>query len=354
MKRFSEYDLIIDARSPREYAEDHVPGAINLPVVNNEEYAEVGTMHRTDNMGAYLIGVAYSMRNIAHYLETVISKVPRRHRILVYCFRGGKRSKLWYDALETVGFRVDKLPGGWKGYRRWVNEQLAELPRQFSYRVLSGPTGCGKTRLLHSLEAAGAQVLDLEALASHRGSLIGDIPNTPQPTQKFFDSLLQEKLSTFTTDRPVWVEAESKKIGKVQLPESLLETMHERGTVIRLTAPMAERVKLWREDYRHFEQDPDAFVAHLSTLRPLIGNQEFELWQQLAASREIPTLFERVMTNHYDRAYARSTARNYARLEQSACVDLPDLSAQTLTDIAPGLIDRFESKLVAEQETNRP
>ena len=249
---------------------------------------------------------------------------------------------------------MEKLPGGWKGYRRWVNEQLAELPRQFSYRVLSGPTGCGKTRLLHSLEAAGAQALDLEALASHRGSLIGGIPNTPQPTQKYFDSLLQEKLSTFTTDRPVWVEAESKKIGKVQIPESLLGTMHERGMVIRLTAPMAERVKLWREDYRHFEEDPQAFVALLSTLRPLIGNQEFELWQQLASSREIAALFERVMTNHYDRAYARSTARNYAQLAQAACVDLPDLSAQTLSDMAPALIERFEAPSSAEQETIRP
>jgi tRNA 2-selenouridine synthase len=342
MKRFSEYDLVIDARSQREYAEDHIPGAINLPVVNNDEYAEVGTLHRTDKMRAYLIGVSYSLKNISRNLDTVISGLPRTSKILVYCFRGGKRSRLWFDALDTVGYRVERLEGGWKGYRQWVNARLVSLPREFSYIVLSGPTGCGKTRLLHRLAEAGAQVLDLEAIASHRGSVIGAIPNTHQPTQKFFDSLLQEKLATFRPEQPVWVEAESKKIGNVQLPNALLETMHERSTIVRLTAPMDQRVMLWREDYRHFEEDPKAFVAQLASLRPLIGNQEFALWQELAATRQMAALFERVMTVHYDRAYARSTKRNYTALEHAPVVDLPDLSADTLRAVALDLVARFE------------
>ena len=155
MERSKESDLIIDARSEREYAEDHIPGAINLPVVNSEEYAEVGTMHRTDKMRAYLIGVAYSLKNIARHLDEVVAGRPRSERMLVYCFRGGKRSRLWFDALDTIGYRVQKLEGGWKGYRRWINEQLETLPAQFSYIVLSGPTGCGKTRLLHQLDVVG-------------------------------------------------------------------------------------------------------------------------------------------------------------------------------------------------------
>lgn len=344
MKRFTEYNLIIDARSEREFAEDHIPGAVNLPVVNNEEYAEVGTLHRTDNMRAYYIGVAYSLKNIARHLDTVLSSHPRTGKILVYCFRGGKRSRLWFDALDTIGFKVDRLEGGWKGYRRWVNEQLATKPREFSYIVLSGPTGCGKTRLLQQLDNAGAQVLDLEALASHRGSLIGAIPDTRQPTQKFFDSLLLDKLATFSPDRPVWVEAESKKIGNVQLPIALLETMHERSTIVRLTAPMAQRVMLWREDYGHFEKDPEAFIAKLEPLRPLIGNKEFDEWKAMAASREMPELFERVMTVHYDQAYERSTKKSYTRLDQAPIVDLPDLSPDTLRHVADSLIARFESK----------
>jgi len=343
MYHFEDYDLIIDARSEREYAEDHIPGAINLPVVNNDEYAEVGTLHRTDKMRAYLIGVSYSLKNISHYLDTVIASRPRQGKILVYCFRGGKRSRLWFDALDTIGFKVDRLPSGWKGYRRWVNEQLATLPCDFQYLVLSGPTGCGKTRLLYQLEAAGAQVLDLEEIASHRGSVIGAIPDVPQPTQKFFDSLLQQKLRTFSRNRPVWVEAESKKIGNVQLPPALLETMHAKGTLIRVNAPMAQRVVLWREDYRHFEQDPDAFVSRLAFLRSHVGGKEFELWQEMAKLRQIPELFERVMVAHYDPAYARSTQRAYAALADAPAVELSDVSPEGLRVIAQQLIGRFDA-----------
>ncbi len=341
MYQFEDYDLIIDARSEREYAADHVPGAVNLPVVNNDEYAEVGTLHRTDTMRAYLIGVAYSLKNISRHLDTVIAAQPRQSKILVYCFRGGKRSRLWFDALDTIGFKVDRLPLGWKGYRRWVNEQLTTLPREFRYRVLSGPTGCGKTRLLYQLEAAGAQVLDLEGIASHRGSVIGAIPDVPQPTQKFFDSLLQQKLQTFSPSRPVWVEAESKKIGNVQLPLALLETMQTEGTLIRVDASMAQRVVLWREDYRHFEQDPAALVSRLAFLRSHVGGKEFELWQEMATLRQIPELFERIMVTHYDPSYARSTRRSYAAFEEAPAIQLSDLSPENLRVVAQELIDRF-------------
>lgn len=151
MKDFSTYDLIIDARSEREYQQDHIPGAINLPIVNNDEYAEVGIKHREDTHQAYLIGVAYAHRNIADAIDRVIRHYPRKSRMLVYCFRGGKRSRLWVDAIETIGYKVDRLQGGWKAYRRWVNSELEARPIHFSFHVLSGPTGCGKTRLLYAL-----------------------------------------------------------------------------------------------------------------------------------------------------------------------------------------------------------
>jgi tRNA 2-selenouridine synthase len=345
MHQFSDYDLVIDARSEREYAEDHIPGAINLPVVNNDEYAEVGTLHRTDKMQAYLIGVAYSLKNISRYLNTVIGSFPRRSRILVYCFRGGKRSRLWFDALDTIGYQVERLPGGWKEYRRWVNQKLKTRPLEFSYRILSGPTGCGKTRLLEQLAAAGAQVLDLEALAAHRGSVIGAIPGKPQPTQKYFDSLLLRQLGIFTTDRPVWVEAESKKIGNVQLPTALLERMQTDGLLIRVNAPIKQRVLLWREDYAHFEADPDTLVGKLAYLRSLVGGKEFELWQELATSRRIPDLFERLMIYHYDPSYERSTRRTYPTLTNAPRIDLTDLTPSSLRQVAQSLIDRFDGTL---------
>jgi tRNA 2-selenouridine synthase len=334
-----QYALVIDARSEREYAEDHLPCAVNLPVVDNEEYAEVGTTHRTDTHRAYLIGVSYALRNISHSIEDLVGRYPKDARMLVYCFRGGKRSKLWYDALSTIGFRVDRLPGGWKAYRAWVRDQLMELPRKFRYHVLCGPTGCGKTRLLSALASVGAQVLDLEDLARHRGSLIGDIPGVAQPTQKWFDSQLVERLRRFDPALPIWVESESKKIGAIQVPSALLETMHG-ARLFSLSAPMAERVALWREDYGHFERDLDAMMGRLRFLRPLIGGEEFGRWETLVAERRAPELFQRLMEAHYDPAYARSIAKNYPLIDKASQVELSRLDRESLLEAARQLHNR--------------
>lgn len=340
---FSNYDLIIDARSPKEYVEDHIPGAINLPVVNNEEYAEVGTLHRTDKMGAYRIGAIYSLINIARYIEEELPKYAERSRILVYCFRGGKRSKIWVDVLEAIGYKVDKLQGGWKNYRRWVNEQLGHLPTLYTYNVLSGPTGCGKTRLLAALRQANAQVLDLEELASHRGSVLGSIPGVVQPSQKYFDTLLLHELSHFDPARPIWVEAENKKIGNVQLPVSLLSTMRG-GLTIQIETDMPQRVALLREDYQHFEDDPQCMMERLTFLRPLIGGAEFSIWEELAAEHRMPELFERLMRNHYDPAYRRSILRNYPAIDASPAITLADLSPAGLLVVAQSMRNSFENE----------
>ncbi|OWW21410.1 tRNA 2-selenouridine(34) synthase MnmH [Noviherbaspirillum denitrificans] len=341
MQNFDSYDLIIDARSPREYEEDHIPGAINLPVVDNAEYAEVGTLHRTDPLAAYQLGARYSLMNIARHIEQHVAKYPAKSRILVYCFRGGKRSKVWFDVLDTIGYRVEKLKGGWKAYRRWVNEEMATFPAGFRYVVVSGPTGCGKTRLLGALHQAGAQVLDLEGIATHRGSIIGAVPGKNQPTQKMFDSLLLRQLKQFDPARPVWVESESKKIGKVQLPDALLERMRG-GFTVSVDAPMPQRVQLLREDYAHFEQDPQSMIDRLAFLRPLIGGEEFSAWEDLAARREVPALFERLMRNHYDPTYRRSTLRNYPDIDKSPKVMLEDLSAEGLLPVARELRAQFD------------
>jgi tRNA 2-selenouridine synthase len=341
MHDFNEYDLIIDARSPREYAEDHIPGAINLPVVNNEEYAEVGTLHRTDPMGAYVLGARYSLMNIARHLEEHVSKYPGKSKVLVYCFRGGKRSKVWFDVLDTIGYRVEKLKGGWKAYRRWVNEQLLTAPGNYRYLVVSGATGCGKTRLLGALHEAGAQVLDLEGIAVHRGSMIGAVPGKPQPTQKMFDSRLLARLASFDPALPVWVEAESKKIGAVQLPEALLARMRTGATIV-VDAPMPQRVQLLREDYHHFELDPMSLLERLMHLRPLIGGEEFEKWQTLAGEHKVPELFERLMRYHYDPAYRRSILRNYPEIDKSPKIMLDDLSPSALQPVAHALRAQFE------------
>ncbi|HXM80418.1 MAG TPA: tRNA 2-selenouridine(34) synthase MnmH [Burkholderiales bacterium] len=328
-----QYALVIDARSQREYTEDHVPSAVNLPVVDNEEYAEVGTTHRTDKHRAYLIGVSYALKNISRSIEDLVASHPKDAKMLVYCFRGGKRSKLWFDALSTIGYRVDRLPGGWKAYRAWVRDQLTELPRKFRYNVLCGPTGCGKTRLLSALASVGAQVLDLEDLAQHRGSLIGDLPGVAQPSQKWFESLVVEKLSRFDPTRPIWVESESKKIGAIQVPSVLLETMRS-ARLFSLSAPMAERVALWREDYGHFERDLDGMMDRLRHLRPLVGGEEFSRWQTFVTEKRAPELFQRLMEAHYDPAYAHSIRKNFPLIAQASKVDLLRLDRDSLLEAA--------------------
>jgi tRNA 2-selenouridine synthase len=305
----ARYALVIDARSPREFAEDHIPGAVNLPVVNDAEYAEVGTLHRQDPHAAYLLGVRYSLNNIARQLPPIIEPLPRYAPILVYCFRGGKRSKLWADNLRTIGFRVDVLQGGWKRYREWVRNTLATLPQQFRFRVLVGPTGCGKTRVLQALAAAGEQVLDLENIANHRGSLIGGIPGLPQPSQKHFDSQLLHALRALDPNRIVWLEGESKRIGNVQLPTALYAALLAAPTV-SVDAPMAARVQMWKDDFSHFVSDPVGMVQQLEPIRALVGGEIYEQWLALARSGRVDELFEHVMREHYDPCYARSLKKH--------------------------------------------
>lgn len=327
---FASYALVIDARSPREFAEDHIPGAVNLPVVGDDEYAEVGTRHQTDKHAAYLLGVEYSLRNIADQIRPLISRYTPQDRLLVYCLRGGKRSRLWADNLRTIGFDVDVLGGGWKRYRGWVRDGLDTLPRVLRYRVLAGPTGCGKTRLLQALRLEGQQVLDLEEIAHHRGSLLGELPGEKQPPQKLFDSALLDAMRRLDPAREVWLEAESKKIGELQLPDSLFAAMH-RSPVIQLSAPMSERVKLWREDYPHFATDPLGLVARLQPLKPLVGNETLAGWTSLAAAGRVDELFQSVMERHYDPCYERSTRKNYVRYDPVlARAELPDLNPAQL------------------------
>ena len=340
VQEFDAYSLVIDARSPREYAEDHIPGAINLPVVNDDEYAEVGTTHRSDQHAAYLIGVEYSLRNIAAQIKPLISKYTPRDRFLVYCFRGGKRSRLWADNLRTIGFEVDVLAGGWKNYRRWVRAGLQSLPRAFMFRVLGGPTGCGKTRVLQELQQQGHQVLELEGLACHRGSLLGALPGQSQPSQKLFDSTLLDVMRRFDPSRPVWVEAESKKIGNLQLPDALFEAM-QRSPVLNITTPMSERVRLWREDYAHFAADPVGMVRKLEPLKPLVGKELLAEWTELATSGQVDALFESVMMRHYDPCYARSARRGHGAGGDAQTFELTSLQPPGLSAAVARLAEAF-------------
>jgi tRNA 2-selenouridine synthase len=218
--------------------------------------------------------------------------------------------------LREIGWDAKTLEGGYKAYRRYVVAALAALPAQITFRVIHGVTGSGKSRLLRALDAAGAQVLDLEDLAAHRGSLLGTLPERPQPSQKMFESLLLKRLLNFDNSKEIYVEGESRKIGQVQVPEALIERMRASECLL-LQADTATRVALLMDEYRHFFGDVEKLGALLDCLVGMHSRERIGEWKALAAAGEWPALVARLLEEHYDPAYRRSAAHNFPRLAEA-------------------------------------
>ena len=235
------FDAIIDARSPAEFAlKTTCPAPSTGRCSDDEQRRIVGTLYvQTSALEARKLGAAMVARNIADHLDRWIADKPRDWQPLVYCWRGGQRSGSLAWFLDQIGFRTAKLAGGYQGFRAVVRSDLSQWPARFQFRVLAGRTGSGKTRLLQALAAQGAQVLDLEQLAAHRGSVLGSLPGQGQPTQKAFDNRLWQALRRLDASRPVYVESESKKIGRLQLPDALISHMHAHGQVLQVQMPDA-------------------------------------------------------------------------------------------------------------------
>jgi tRNA 2-selenouridine synthase len=321
---FKRFDAIIDVRSPAEFAEDHIPGAISAPVLDDAERAEVGTLYKqVSAFDAKKLGAALLAKNAARHIETQFRDKPKSWHPLVYCWRGGKRSGSMAHILREIGWNAETLEGGYKAYRRWVVEQLAELPGRLDFRVVHGPTGSGKSRFLAALERAGAQVLDLEDLAAHRGSVLGDLPDRPQPSQKMFESRLLEQLEALDASRPVFVEGESKKIGDLQVPEALMSRMRASACVVLETA-LETRVDLLLDEYRHFVSDRSALDRQLDCLVALHGREKIARWKGIGDLRELVRL---LLLEHYDPAYRHSSQRNFAQLAEAAKVTIAGQSA---------------------------
>lgn len=325
---------IIDVRSPGEFSEDHIPGARNLPVLDDAERERVGTLYKqVSSFEAKKLGAALVSRNIARHLEVWFADKPKSYRPLICCWRGGSRSDSLTHVLQKIGFAAEQLEGGYKAYRRHVVAELDRLPARFSYRVVCGPTGSGKSRLLHALASEGAQVLDLEALAVHRGSLLGALPGQAQPSQKSFESAIWFALSRFDPARPVFVESESRKIGALQVPDALITNMRA-SACLQLEVPLAARVQLLTEDYMHFLHDPGTINRQLAYLTPLRGNETVATWQTLANERAWPELVTALLDQHYDPSYLKSLAKNYAASPSDQLFHTDDLSASGLQQLA--------------------
>jgi tRNA 2-selenouridine synthase len=335
----AQFDAIIDVRSPGEFAEDHMPGALNHPVLDNAERAMVGTLHKQASaFEAKKVGAALVARNIAQHLETHFRDMPRGWRPLIYCWRGGSRSGAMTHILRSVGWHAAQLEGGYKSYRAAVRRDLDELPLGLTFHVICGRTGSGKSRLLESLAASGAQVLDLEQLAAHRGSVLGNLPDAPQPTQKTFDSLIWRELHGFDPARPVFVEAESRKVGLLRVPEVLMEHMRG-GRCFFLDTVREARIELLRDDYRHLIADRALLESKLDCLVGLHSNERIADWKKRAAAQDWDGLVSELLDHHYDPAYGKSMSRNYRNIDRAERIVVEDVSPPALNRMAARLTD---------------
>ncbi|MFL6674350.1 MAG: tRNA 2-selenouridine(34) synthase MnmH [Massilia sp.] len=327
LPQLEQFDTIIDARSESEFALDHIPGAINCPVLNDEERILVGTTYKQVNaFEAKKVGAPLVARNISRHIETLWKDKPRDWKPLVYCWRGGNRSGSMAHILAKIGWPAVQLDGGYKAYRAHVNSAL-ENPPLVQFRVVCGTTGSGKSRLLETLDAIGAQVLDLERLAAHRGSVLGNLPGEPQPSQKMFESRIWQKLRGFDLDKPVFVESESKKVGNLRVPDAVMERMRQSACV-SLVLSRPNRVRLLMDDYHHFVADPAALTGQLDLLVQLHGRARIDSWHELANSGAMPELVDQLLVEHYDPAYLRSIDRNFIQFGQAEVVELADIGAE--------------------------
>jgi tRNA 2-selenouridine synthase len=329
MARLGDFDTLIDARSESEFAEDRLPGAVNWPTLTDEQRHLIGTEYKqVSPFDARKRGAVWAARNIALHIERLAMDKPRDWQPLVYCWRGGQRSGALAAVLDQIGFTVHVLEGGYREFRRAVLLAL-ESPPALQFQVLCGRTGSAKSRLLQALATQGEQVLDLEGLACHRGSVLGLVPGNPQPSQKAFETQLWQALRSFDPTRPVFAEGESRTIGRLRMPEPLLKALRS-SRCVHVELPIAQRVQMLLEDYAHFVNNVESFCERLNALREVRGNAVVDEWQQRARAGERHAVVEELLTLHYDPVYERSMQRNYTQFAEALELPLADAGPAAL------------------------
>ena len=321
------FDVLIDARSPGEFAVDHIPGAVNLPVLSDSERAEVGTIYVQDSrFKARRVGAAYVARNVAQHIESAMGDWPASLQPLVYCWRGGMRSNAMAVILAQVGWRTSVLTGGYRTYRRRVVQRLYDGAIGGPVVLLDGPTGSGKTEVLARLPAHGIQTIDLEALAAHRGSLFGGQQGQPQPSQKRFESLLLAAMEALDPAQPVVMEAESSKIGQLMVPPAFLSAMDAAPRIV-LSASVESRAHYLAATYAALGQDPEALIALLARIPDRPGLKRLEGWTALACAGQLEALAAALIETHYDPAYRHAARKAPEAVMARAALDHLDADA---------------------------
>ncbi|MBC2834624.1 tRNA 2-selenouridine(34) synthase MnmH [Paragemmobacter straminiformis] len=319
------FDDIIDVRAPAEWAEDHVPGAISLPVLDDDERARVGTIYKqVAPFAARKIGAALVAKNAARHLEGPLADKPGGWRPLVYCWRGGQRSGSFASILSQIGWRVEIIEGGYKSWRHLVVDSLYDAPFPCPVVVLDGNTGSAKTEVLNLLPERGVQVIDLEGMANHRGSLFGHMGD--QPSQKAFEGRLAVALARLDPSRPVVIEAESSKVGEVRLPPKLWRAM-VAAPRISIEATRAARAQYLVTAYADLVADPARLDAVLGALRHAHAAALVAEWRAMAAAGRFVELADGLMEHHYDPRYGKHRARMEVPLTEVPVGALTDLGA---------------------------
>lgn len=332
------FDEIVDVRTPAEFAEDHIPGSINCPVLDNRQRIEVGTLYKQHSpFEAKKVGAAYVAENIARHLRATFHDRPKTWKPLIVCWRGGMRSGSMTLILRRVGWNAQQLQGGYKDYRKLVVTQLAELPQRFHFNVICGATGSGKSRLLQALAQRGEQVLDLEEMACHKGSVLGVLPDAEQPSQKSFETRLFFALLAFDPGRPVYAEAESRKIGSIHMPDALLAALRS-GACINIEASLDARVDFLLRDYDYFLNAPDWLDSRLDVLNNLQSRDTIKRWHEQVRDRRWRELVSELLELHYDPLYHRSQNRNFTGFGNSPAFATDDLSPAAIAALANRIV----------------
>ena len=298
--------IIIDVRSPQEYTDDHIIGSINLPVLYDEEYNSIGRIYKQNSaFEANITGAQLVMKNISNHLGCKLKELDKKTRLIFYCKKGGNRSFAFHTVCEKIGWKCEVISGGYRSYRQFVIEMLEKLPQRNEFIIISGRTGNGKTRILNLLELKGLQVIDLEDLACHRGSILGSYTNKPQPTQKHFESKIFETIRKFKNDQIVFVESESRKIGSLSIPEQFFTSIYN-SRLIKIENSLNHRVDFLVGQYPNLMADQTPIFNLVKLLRKRIPKEDVLRIEKYIANREFKRLASDLLSKHYDKSYDKS------------------------------------------------
>jgi tRNA 2-selenouridine synthase len=332
---FSAFSEIIDVRTPSEYELDHIPGAINLPVLNDTQRAEIGIIYKHNPFEARRLGAAMISANISTHIQASLMHHGPDYTPLLYCWRGGMRSRSFAFILKSIGWKPQVIQGGYQAFRKFIVEDTEEMfdHQHLNLQVLSGLTGVGKTRLLNCIRKQGGQVLDLEKLANHKGSLLGASPESEQPSQKKFETHLWHQLKQFDITKPIFTESESNRIGDVHCPPPLWKAL-KSSRVIDVQLPILDRIIILLEDYPHFKEDATQLKFLLSKLIAMRGHEQVNQWNTMIDAQKWSEFVQSILENHYDLSYRSPGSEDSNYQKASATISIADATAESFTKAA--------------------